>query len=80
MGLVQSSVGGTVIEMWMSTAALEACLPANESVSGAGCAAGSQDNSNLYYELVDPLAPMGLTGTLWCTANCNNNANLFLQK
>lgn len=66
IGLVQSSVGGTVIEMWMSPQALEQCLPANESVSGAGCAAGSQFNSNLYYELIDPLAPLSLTGTLWC--------------
>lgn len=65
IGLMQSSVGGTVIEEWMSTSALEACLPANESVSHAGCAAGSQQNSELYYRLVDPLAPMSLTGALW---------------
>jgi hypothetical protein len=45
MGLIQSSVGGTVIEMWMSTAALEKCLPANESVSGAPCAAGAKLNT-----------------------------------
>ena len=44
MGLVQSSVGGTVIEMWMSPQALEQCLPANESVSGAGCAAGGAEH------------------------------------
>lgn len=50
----------------MSPQALEQCLPANESISGAGCAAGSQFNSNLYYELIDPLAPFSLTGTLWC--------------
>ena len=60
-----ASLSGTVIEMWMSPQALEQCLPANESVSGNGCAAGSQFNSNLYYELVDPLAPLSLTGTFW---------------
>ena len=74
MGLVQSSVGGTVIEMWMSPQALEQCLPANESVSGAGCAAGSQFNSNLYYELIDPLAPLSLTGTLWCESHAGCRA------
>ena len=65
IGLIQSSVGGTVIEEWMSTEALEACLPAGECVSHAGCAAGTQRNSDLYYALVDPLAPMSLTGALW---------------
>ena len=39
---------------------------ANESVSHAPCAAGSQQNSELYYKTVDPLAPMSLTGALWC--------------
>ena len=52
-------------EEWMSTSALEVCLPASESVSHAGCSAGSQQNSELYYRMVDPLAPMSLTGALW---------------
>ena len=52
-------------EEWMSTSALEACLPASESVSHAACSAGSQQNSELYYRMVDPLAPMSLTGALW---------------
>ena len=65
IGLMQSSVGGTVIEEWMSTSALEACLPANESRSHAGCAAGSQQNSELFYRMVDPLTPSSLTGALW---------------
>lgn len=55
----------------MSTAALEVCLPAAESVSHAGCAAGSQANSDLYYKLVDPLAPMSLTGALWYQGESN---------
>ena len=62
---LQASVGGTVIEEWMSTSALEVCLPANESVSHAKCAAGLQQNSELYYKMVDPLAPSSLTGALW---------------
>lgn len=55
----------------MSPQALEQCLPANESVSGATCAAGSQFNSNLYYELIDPLSPLALTGTLWYQGKSN---------
>eukprot|EP00729_Bicosta_minor_P016387 gene16387-1736_t len=71
IGLMQSSVGGTVIEEWMSTNALEACLPANESMSHAKCAAGSQENSELYYKMVDPLAPSSLTGALWYQGESN---------
>ena len=71
IGLRQSSVGGTVIEEWMSTNALEACLPANESMSHAKCAAGSQENSELYYKMVDPLAPSSLTGALWYQGESN---------
>ena len=73
-----ASLSGTVIEMWMSPQALEQCLPANESISGAGCAAGSQFNSNLYYELIDPLAPLALTGTLWCESEISLAASYML--
>jgi hypothetical protein len=75
IGLMQSSVGGTVIEEWMSTSALESCLPASESVSHANCAAGSQQNSELYYRMVDPLAPSSLTGALWYQGESNINQN-----
>jgi sialate O-acetylesterase len=71
IGLMQSSVGGTVIEEWMSTSALEACLPAADSVSHAACSAGSQQNSELYYRMVEPLAPMSLTGALWYQGESN---------
>jgi len=49
----------------MSTEALEQCLPPDESVSHAGCAAGQQHNSDLYYGHVDPLAPMSLSAAYW---------------
>ena len=55
----------------MSTSALEACLPANESVSHANCAAGSQQNSELYYKMLEPLAPSSLTGALWYQGESN---------
>ena len=39
IGLIQASVGGTIIEEWMSPAALEVCLPASDSVSHANASA-----------------------------------------
>jgi sialate O-acetylesterase len=75
IGLVQSSVGGTVIEMWMSTDALQVCLPPNEAVDGAPCAAGVQQNSILYDSSIAPLAPMRLSGALWYQGESNVQQN-----
>ena len=68
IGLIQASVGGTIIEEWMDPAALEICLPASDSKSHANASAQpdyGEHNSDDFYAMIQPLAPMSLTGILW---------------
>ena len=65
IGLVQSSVGGTAIETWMSADALLAAgVPAAEAVCGVkGCS--NQSYCGNFAPLIAPLAPTVFKAMLW---------------
>ncbi len=66
IGLVQSSVGGTVIESWMSAEALLAAgLPPANATCGVKTCSGQSTCSN-YQALIAPLAPMTFNSMWWC--------------
>jgi len=76
IGLVQSSVGGTVIEAWMSSAALEAAgVPAANATPGTPSCSG-QAATELYASLVQPLAPMVVQAMLWYQGESNTDCNV----
>jgi len=66
IGLVQSSVGGTTIESWMSAAALAAAGVAPENATcgfKGGC--GGQAYCGNYDNLIVPLAPTVFKAMAW---------------
>ena len=79
IGLIQASVGGTIIEEWMSPAMIQACEPASDSVPHATAAAQpdyGERNSDDYFKMISPLAPASLSAVLWYQAE-NNVAQNF---
>ena len=65
IGLVQSSVGGTVIESWMSSDALLAAgYPAANATCGATVCSGQRNCGN-FAPLIAPLAPLVVQLCLW---------------
>lgn len=75
MGLVRSSVGGTVIEMWMTSAALQkAGVPAANATDGEKACKG-QRNSQNYDNLIAPLVPFVFKGMMWYQGEANVACN-----
>ena len=70
IGLVQSSVGGTTIESWLSQDALLAAgYPlANATCGVEGC--GGQKNCGNYNSLIAPLAPLVFHSLVWYQGSC----------
>ena len=65
IGLVQSSVGGTIIESWMSAEALQAAgTPAANSTCLTASPCGQLNCAN-YLPLILPLAPFTFDALLW---------------
>ncbi|GAB5359373.1 hypothetical protein AAMO2058_000538400 [Amorphochlora amoebiformis] len=60
IGLIQSAVGGTQIESWMSNETLSTC----SDVSRTGGAV-PQNNGRLYYGMVAPFANYSVRGMIW---------------
>lgn len=63
IGLVQSSVGGTTIESWLSADALAAAGIANAACGVRGC--GNQSYCGNYASLIAPLAPTVFKHMAW---------------
>ncbi len=61
IGLISSSVGGTIIESWTDNATLDTCQKAGRSISS-----GSQQ---LYNGMVLPYVNMSIKGFLWCESS-----------
>lgn len=72
IGLVQSSVGGTTIESWLSQEALSAAgFPlANATCGVEGC--GGQKNCGNYLSLIAPLAPFVFQSLVWYQGSCRS--------
>jgi len=62
IGLVRSSVGGQVIERFMSPAALEAVGVPEANATGMSC---GQQSHTLYDSLIAPLAPFVFKTLIW---------------
>ena len=62
IGLVRSSVGGQVIERFMSPAALEAVGVPEANATGTSC---GQQSHTLYDSLIAPLAPFVFKTLIW---------------
>jgi hypothetical protein len=60
IGLIQSAIGGSQIESWMSNETLLTCK--NQSLSGG---AVPQDQGRLYYGMAAPFANYSVRGWLW---------------
>ena len=67
IGLVQASVGGTIIEAWAPSAVARECGMADAQDGGkTACAGGPvQTYSTLFEAAIAPLLPMRITATLW---------------
>ncbi len=75
IGLVQSSVGGTCIESWMSSEALQAAgtpLQNSTCLTQTLCQ-GMQPNCANYLPLIQPLAPFTFDAMLWYQGESNQN-------
>lgn len=68
-GLIQSCVGGTPVEAWMPTSALDSCgiIPSNSS----SVTCGRTNNSVLFNGMIYPLAPFSLRGSMWYQGEAN---------
>ena len=75
IGLVQSSVGGTCIESWMSSEALQAAgtPPQNSTCLTQTLCQGMQPNCANYLPLILPLAPFTFDAMLWYQGESNTN-------
>ena len=62
IGLVRSSVGGQVIERFLSVEALEAVGVPAANATGTSC---GQESHTLYDELIAPLAPFVFKTMIW---------------
>ena len=69
IGLIQSAIGGSKIEAWMSNETLSTCR--NESMVVDGVISPP---SRLYYGMITPFVNMTVTGFLWYQGenNCGN--------
>jgi len=65
IGLVRSSVGGQVIERFMSIEAMEAVGVPAENATNVSC---GQVSHTLYDELIEPLAPFVFKSMIWCAS------------
>ena len=71
MGLIDSSWGGTRIEAWSSSEALEACdIPDHVNEEKP-----QESNSNLWNAMIAPLKQMSLKGFLWYQGEANSHWN-----
>lgn len=70
IGLVESAVGGTPIEAWMSSEALEVAGEPRDPTTTA-CPGASRNNSNLFNAMIHNLLPMPFAVTLWYQGEAN---------
>ena len=61
IGLIQSAIGGSQIESWMSNETIDSCK--NQSLTGG---AVPENQGRLYYGMVAPFANYSLAGWVWC--------------
>lgn len=64
IGLIQSAIGGSQIEAWMSNETLRECTDQSESGGAASLPDGS-DSGQLYYGMTAPFANYSVAGWLW---------------
>ena len=72
IGLVKSSIGGQVIERFLSIEALEAVGVPTVNATGLSC---GQESHTLYDELIAPLAPFVFKTMLWWQGEANVGCN-----
>jgi hypothetical protein len=64
IGLIQSAIGGSQIEAWMSNETLHECTDQSLSGGAASLPDGS-DSGQLYYGMTAPFANFSVAGWLW---------------
>ncbi len=77
MGLIQASVGGTIIEAWSPAAVARECgMPEAQSGGPTVCAAGPvQTYETLFDASIAPLVPMRLSAAFWYQGETNVDCN-----
>jgi len=73
IGLIQSAIGGSQIEAWMSKETLSTCKDQSTTTGGGGALPGGRDAGQLYYGMTAPFANYSVAGWLWyqvCSCCC----------
>jgi len=73
VGIIQSTWGGTPIEAWMGTKALENVSQKHELKGGATSTAVHQVPSHLYNGMIAPVTGYGIAGVLWYQGEQNRH-------
>lgn len=74
-GLIQASVGGTVIETWSPASVARACGIHGALDGGPSACASAQKYAALYDAAIAPLVPLRLTAALWYQGESNTGCN-----
>ena len=65
IGLIQSAIGGSQIEAWMSNETLSTCTEQSTTTGGGGALPDGSDHGQLYYGMTAPFANYSVAGWLW---------------